>query len=69
MKTKIIGTFPLGILKMHYTEKKDQEYTSKMLALLTSEKCFNWCLIQLFLVHKAESEGSLNISCGSLGGR
>lgn len=41
MKTKIIGTFPLGILKMHYTEKKDQGYTSKMLAMLTSEKCFS----------------------------
>lgn len=53
MKTKIIGTFPLGILKMHYTKKKDQEYTSKMLALLTSEKCFSWCLMQLFLVNKA----------------
>lgn len=61
MKTKIIGTFPLGILKMHYTEKKDQGYTSKMLALLTSEKCFSWCLMQHFSsrgVNKAESEGS-----------
>lgn len=67
MKTKIVGTFPLGILKMHYTEKKGQEYTFNMLALLTSEKCFSWCLMKLFLVPVGsikQSEGSLNISWG-----
>lgn len=45
-----------------------------MLTLWTSEKCFNWCLMQLFFfspngVNKAESEGSLNVSCGSMQGR
>lgn len=41
----------------------NKEYMCKMLSLLTSEKCFHWCMMWLFFfspngLNKADSEGS-----------